>query len=92
MAQQPTIAHYLLQRLQDTGIEHVFGLPGDYVLRFYDVLAQSSIQHIGTTREDTAGSFKRVRLNFPFHHNTRGTTVPLVLSLLAGNSEFVADG
>lgn len=54
MAQRPTIAHYLLQRLQEAGIEHVFGVPGDYVLRFYDVLAHSPIQHIGTTREDTA--------------------------------------
>lgn len=48
------IAQYLLERLQAAGISHVFGVPGDYVLRFYEILTQSSITHIGTTREDTA--------------------------------------
>jgi len=49
-----SIAQYLLERLQAKGISHVFGVPGDYVLRFYDIMSHSSIQHIGTTREDTA--------------------------------------
>jgi hypothetical protein len=34
----PAIGEYLLQRLHAAGIEHVFGVPGDYVLRFYDAL------------------------------------------------------
>jgi alpha-keto-acid decarboxylase len=50
----PTIATYLLERLQEVGVAHVFGVPGDYVLGFYHKLAASPIQHIGTTREDTA--------------------------------------
>lgn len=54
MARHPTIGRYLLQGLQAAGIEHAFGVPGDYVLRFYDLMAHSPIQHIGTTREDTA--------------------------------------
>lgn len=49
-----TIAEHLLLRLQEQGVDHVFGVPGDYILRFYELLAQSSITHIGTTREDTA--------------------------------------
>jgi TPP-dependent 2-oxoacid decarboxylase len=54
MTEPSTIAQYLLQRLADAGIEHVFGLPGDYILRFYEELTKSSLKHIGTTREDTA--------------------------------------
>jgi TPP-dependent 2-oxoacid decarboxylase len=48
------LGSYLLLRLKHHGIDHCFGVPGDYVLRFYDLLAASPIQHIGTTREDTA--------------------------------------
>jgi indolepyruvate decarboxylase len=49
-----TIARYLLQSLEDVGAHHVFGVPGDYILKFYDEMSRSSIRHIGTTREDTA--------------------------------------
>ena len=49
-----SIAQYLLSRLNEQGLEHIFGVPGDYVLRFYDEISKSAIQHIGTTREDTA--------------------------------------
>jgi len=49
-----TVADYLLQQLQAAGVDHVFGVPGDYVLGFYDKLAASPLRHIGTTREDTA--------------------------------------
>lgn len=49
-----TIAEYLLSRLHERGLEHIFGVPGDYVLRFYAEIEKSRITHIGTTREDTA--------------------------------------
>ncbi|MEA3242709.1 MAG: thiamine pyrophosphate-binding protein [Pseudomonadota bacterium] len=49
-----TVAEYLLQQLQESGVDHVFGVPGDYVLGFYSILAGSPLQHIGTTREDTS--------------------------------------
>ena len=52
---EATIGEYLLTKLQEYGIQHVFGIPGDYVLRFYQLMEQSPIQHIGTTREDAAG-------------------------------------
>ncbi|MCQ8103532.1 thiamine pyrophosphate-binding protein [Methylomonas sp. SURF-2] len=48
------IGQYLLERLYAAGVKHVFGVPGDYVLGFYDLMDKSPIQHIGTTREDTA--------------------------------------
>lgn len=48
------IGRYLLDRLVEQSVEHVFGIPGDYVLKFYDQIARHRIRHIGTTREDTA--------------------------------------
>lgn len=50
----PSVADYLLLQLQNAGVDHVFGVPGDYVLGFYKKLSESPLQHIGTTREDTA--------------------------------------
>ncbi|MBK8816561.1 MAG: alpha-keto acid decarboxylase family protein [Methylococcaceae bacterium] len=49
-----SIGQYLLKRLFETGIKHIFGVPGDYILGFYDLMVKSPIRHIGTTREDTA--------------------------------------
>jgi indolepyruvate decarboxylase len=54
-ARSHTIGSYLIQRLQDCGIRHVFGIPGDYILHFYDLLQKSPIRLIGVTREDCAG-------------------------------------
>lgn len=55
MNRTPTIGQYLLQRLADAGVQHIFGIPGDYVLRFYELMSRHErVQHIGTTREDTA--------------------------------------
>ena len=50
-----TIGKYLLRKLQEYGIQHVFGIPGDYVLWLFHLPEQSPIQHIGMTREDAAG-------------------------------------
>jgi indolepyruvate decarboxylase len=50
-----TVGRYLIQRLQDYGVRHVFGIPGDYVLGFYDQLSKSPIQVVGTVQEDGAG-------------------------------------
>ncbi len=53
--EQSTIGEYLLKKLQDYGVDHIFGIPGDYVVQFFDLIEKGPIQHIGTTREDTAG-------------------------------------
>jgi indolepyruvate decarboxylase len=52
---QPTIAAYLIQRLQDLGARHVFGVPGDYVLSFYKLLEDSPLAVINTCDEQGAG-------------------------------------
>ena len=62
---KPSIGEYLVRRLQDYGIDDLFGIPGDYVLSFYTMLEESPIQTIGCTREDCAGfaadAYARVR-------------------------------
>ncbi|HYB99371.1 MAG TPA: thiamine pyrophosphate-binding protein [Candidatus Limnocylindrales bacterium] len=55
MAKQSTIGRYLVSRLEQAGLGHVFGIPGDYVLGFYDLLVASRMQVIGTCTEAGAG-------------------------------------
>ena len=50
-----TIGDYLLRRLQHYGVRHVFGIPGDYVLGFYDRMCSSPLEVIGSCKEDGAG-------------------------------------
>ncbi len=50
-----TLGGYLLERLHDLGLRHVFGIPGDYVLSLYRMIEESPLIQIGTTREDCAG-------------------------------------
>ena len=50
-----SIGQYLIRRLSDYGIRHVFGLPGDYVLTFYSMLEHSPLDLVNCTREDCAG-------------------------------------
>ena len=50
-----SIGEYLIRRLQDYGIGHVFGIPGDYILGFYSLLEKSPLDIVGCTREDCAG-------------------------------------
>ncbi|MFO0954610.1 MAG: thiamine pyrophosphate-binding protein [Isosphaeraceae bacterium] len=60
-----TVGQYLIDRLSALGVEHVFGIPGDYVLSFYKMLVDSPIHVVGMTREDSAGfaadAYARVR-------------------------------
>lgn len=50
-----TIGQYLLDRLKALGVNHIFGIPGDYVIRFDKLIEQHSIEFINATRENTAG-------------------------------------
>ncbi len=50
-----TVSDYLLQRLKELGINHLFGVPGDYVLDFLDFVVESPIQWVGTCNELNAG-------------------------------------
>ena len=56
LSANPTIGQYLLDRLYELGVEHIFGVPGDYVLRLDKLIEQHpNIQFINTTRENPAG-------------------------------------
>src|SRR3954452_10170763 len=59
------IGEYLIQRLYDHGVRHVFGIPGDYVLGFYDLLQHSTLKTVNTCDKQVAGfssdAYARVR-------------------------------
>ena len=51
----PAIGDYLIDRLYALGVRHVFGIPGDYILGFYDTLLKSRLQIVNTCDEQGAG-------------------------------------
>lgn len=51
-----TVADYLVQRLYEMGVRHLFSVPGDYVVPFLQVVDNDKrIQRIGNTNEMEAG-------------------------------------
>src|SRR6188508_1494610 len=61
----PTVGEYLIERLYAHGVRHVFGIPGDYVLGFYELLSKSKLKLVNTADEQAAGfaadAYARVR-------------------------------
>ncbi|HKA52129.1 MAG TPA: thiamine pyrophosphate-dependent enzyme [Candidatus Binatia bacterium] len=55
METSQSIATYLIQRLHSYGVRHVFGVPGDYVLGFFQQLMESPLQVVNTCDEQGAG-------------------------------------
>ncbi len=59
------ISAHLLQRLEVLGVDHVFGIPGDYILSFFDALVASDLDHVAACNELNAGyaadGYARVR-------------------------------
>lgn len=60
-----SVGRYLIHRLRQLGLDHVFGIPGDYVLGFMRQIEESPLQLVGTTNELCAGyaadAYARVR-------------------------------
>src|ERR1700733_228122 len=52
-----TIGEYLIKQLHAHGVEHVFGIPGDYVLGFYDQLSRSKLVRIVNTCDEQGAGF-----------------------------------
>jgi len=51
-----TLSEFLIERLENIGVKHIFGVPGDYVLDLYDLLWQNEkIEVINTADEAGAG-------------------------------------
>ena len=46
-----TVAEYLLIRLKEIGVDHLFGVPGDFVLGFLNEVLKSDLRYVGTCNE-----------------------------------------
>ncbi len=46
-----TVSDYLLARLKAIGVDHVFGVPGDFVLGFFNRMLQSQVSYVATCNE-----------------------------------------
>ncbi len=56
MAKKYTVGQYLVDRLYEIGVRHLFAIPGDYcAVWVHDYLEPSKIQRIGSTNELNAG-------------------------------------
>lgn len=52
----PSVSEFLLERMENAGIKHVFGVPGDYVLGFYKKMSDyDGIDVVNSTDENHAG-------------------------------------
>ena len=61
----PRLAPYIFELLYQQGVQHAFGIPGDFALTLYDALAESKIEPIIMTHEPSAGfaadAYSRIR-------------------------------
>ena len=49
------VSQYLLGRLKSLGVDHAFGVPGDFILPFFQQMSASELNHIATCNELNAG-------------------------------------
>ena len=61
----PQLAQHIFKLLHAQGVQHAFGIPGDFALALYDVLDQSPIKTVVMTHEPCAGfaadAYARIR-------------------------------
>jgi TPP-dependent 2-oxoacid decarboxylase len=61
----PRLAPHIFELLYQQGVEHAFGIPGDFALTLYDALAESKIEPIVMTHEPCVGfaadAYSRIR-------------------------------
>ena len=61
----PQLVPHILDILHQQGVQHAFGLPGDFALTLYDALAASKIEPIVMTHEPSVGfaadAYSRIR-------------------------------
>ena len=55
MTNSMSIGEYLIEQLEAHGVRHVFGVPGDYILKFFDQLCRSNLKTINSCDEQGAG-------------------------------------
>jgi indolepyruvate decarboxylase len=48
-------SEYLFERLEDHNVDHIFGIPGDYIVPFFVDAEKSGVRVVTTTHEPSAG-------------------------------------
>jgi len=65
MNEEISVAAYLLIRLKQIGVDHLFGVPGDFVMGFFNEALKSELKYIGTCNELNAAyaadAYARIR-------------------------------
>jgi TPP-dependent 2-oxoacid decarboxylase len=57
MSQQSDVSSFLIKRLYGYGVRHIFGVPGDFVLGFYQQLIQSDKLKVINTCDEQGAAF-----------------------------------
>jgi indolepyruvate decarboxylase len=58
-----TVAEHLLTQLKQIGLDHLFGVPGDFVLGFFNQVLNSEVACVGTYNElNAAYAATRIRV------------------------------
>src|ERR671936_1225113 len=52
-----SVSSFLIERLYDYGVRHIFGVPGDFVLGFYQELIQSNKLKVINTCDEQGAAF-----------------------------------
>ena len=71
------VSSYLIQRLYNNGVRHIFGVPGDFVLGFYQQLVYSNKLKVINTC-DEQGCLSGYSLNTRQHQETERIDPALV--------------
>src|SRR5262245_12738139 len=50
-----TVGEYLIARLRELGVRHVFGIPGDYVIALNKLIEDSPVEFVVNTSELASG-------------------------------------
>lgn len=50
-----TVSDYLFARLKSLNVDHVFGIPGDFILPFFEMMVDSEVEHVAACNELNAG-------------------------------------
>jgi len=70
------VGNYLLTRLKLLGVDHVFGVCGDFVLGFCNQIIESGVEYVGTCNElnsaYAADGYARIKVPFPPHLHRSG--------------------
>ena len=58
-----TVSTYLIKKLHECGVKHIFGVPGDYVLGLYDQLIRTKTLEVINTCDEQAEHLLQTRMH-----------------------------